>query len=173
MPKVTVYVPDELWKRSQALGEAINLSQVFQTALRAEMRQHEVHRHEQTDLDATINLDALRRRFTKERAALYRRGYEIGVRRAQSLSYADLRFCANVDWDTSAVLKHLSGGGPLDELAHQDLAEPATGLPDPRLWPDGLGSSTWEGAVAEMGEGFVDALRRVWELVAEEHADVA
>ena len=54
MTKMTVYVPDNLAQRVQAFGDRINLSQVFQTALRAELRRAHLHQ-EQADLDARLD----------------------------------------------------------------------------------------------------------------------
>lgn len=167
MAKVTVYVPDDLWHRAQSLGDELNASQVFQAALRAELRRLGRRRHEQADIDALIDVQGLRKRFTQERAELYRRGYELGVKCAGELSYADFRFCGGVGWDTSRIVSGLLHDVLRQELIDESVqvAEEASGLSAAEYFELLAKSSTASGAYAEMTEGLVGGLQRVWELV--------
>jgi len=165
MAKVTVYVPDDLWQRAQAQSEPVNLSQIFQQALRAELRR--AGRYQvQADLDAQLDLNALRERFCHQRIDLYRRGYAIGIDSVQRyLGYADLRFCEDTGWDVDEIMQHLGK----DDVTFDKLMDVVLEV----VGNDGsiFQTATAQGVQIEVAEGFVAALRRVWELVVTELVD--
>src|SRR5262245_23564415 len=102
MAKFTVYVPDELRQRIQALGDALNLSQLFRTALEGELRRTARHR-EIADLDASIDITMLRQRFAGERAQHYRQGYQLGLKATADLPFATLRYYESIGWDPERI----------------------------------------------------------------------
>lgn len=169
MAKTTVYVPDELWRRTQQLGDDINLSQIFQAGLEAELRRRSRPRQERAELDALIDAQALRQQFARERSALFRVGYKLGL--TKPWTYADLRFCADSDWDPATIVQPLHGywfpDFELEQLAiAQTLGDKGDGI-DPVL----LHNAEVIGATNEIIDGVIAGMRRLWELAVEEDKD--
>ena len=166
MPRMNVYVPDDLYN-TMPEGRRVNWSEVFQDAVRQVISGKQPE--DQPDLDALIDVESLQVRLQGERQAIYRKGYEIGVKWAQQLSYADYRFCESVKWDVDKVFRQLAVKG-LDS----DLEDAATSYrPDVGDYFDhryGINpfdeadTSTEIGARLVLKEAVVDALRRAWRL---------
>lgn len=156
MPKITAYVPDELWRKTQEFSAEINVSQLLQNALKSELRRCR-RRQEVTDLEKELDVPDLRKKFSAERQQIYEAGYRMGIRFVRERAeFADLMFCDSVGWDESKVISGLlKPGDPWDEelfVAYQEFG----GIP-----------FTHFGAAPEIRAGFVDALRRAFELVAD------
>jgi hypothetical protein len=161
--KSSVYITDALWRRAQAvLGEEIPLSQLCQQALEAEIRRAGQRRQVEADLDAKLDVAALRAQFGQERAKLYRLGYELGVTSAEDFTYAHLRYFESIDWDPDRITGQWMPDHVLDELIGLDGHSEAEGAT--------LAQRT--GEVIEVKQGLMDALHRVWDLVNGE-ADAA
>lgn len=165
MAKVTLYVPDDLWKRAQEQSEQVNLSQVFQQALKSEF-QRVLRLQEQADLDAQLDLPTLRKRFSEQQREIFRYGYAAGIEQAQQyMSYADFRFCESVNWDTDAVVGRLTSGdiGLADWLLDAVLDHvPQDGINNP------FNGAAAAGVQMEVAEGFVAALHRAWDLITDD-----
>lgn len=167
MAKTTVYVPDELWRRVQQLPDDINISQVFQGGLEAELRRR--RRQEHAELDALIDVQTLRQEFARERKELFQTGYKMGV--TKHWTYADLRFCADCGWDRATIIQHLHGywfqDFALVEVAmKQTFGDKGDGI-DPVL----LNNAEVAGATSEIVDGVIAGMRRVWELAVEAEGD--
>jgi hypothetical protein len=141
----------------------VNVSQVLQTALQSVVRQRRRRHQEQTDLESRLDLPLLRERFGKEREDLYRDGFRIGLSCIDQLRYADLRAAESLDWDTEAVFKSLPQA-VRDEFQERSLARFGSVFTDSANHANAL----LRGAQDEMADGFLGALRRVWELAAGE-----
>jgi hypothetical protein len=165
MAKTTVYVPDELWRRVQQLHDDINISQIFQGGLEAELRRR--RRQEHAELDALIDVQTLRQEFARERKELFQTGYKMGV--TKHWTYADLRFCADCGWERATIIQHLHGYwfqdfALVEAAMKQTFGDKGDGI-DPVL----LDNPEVAGATNEIIDGVIAGMRRVWELaVAEE-----
>ena len=185
MPKMNLYVPDELWEAAQRRKD-ITWSQVFQRAMKEQLgetvRKRRTPPMEQPDLDAIVNVEALRERFAAQRAELYRQGYEIGIDYAPQMDFKWMCFFESINWDTRQILAFLVSADDLqdrlkplgDDLwvltdkppknAREKLIDALNSVPG---YP--LSSNTESyGPVHVIGDGFADALRRVWERAMQE-----
>jgi predicted transcriptional regulator len=95
MPKLSVYVPDELWARVKdtASGEKVKNSQLVQDALEQMVNDREAERAS-LRLGAALDQDRLAavvRRLRAGARAEFEEGYEGGLDLAQSLDFDDLR----------------------------------------------------------------------------------
>jgi hypothetical protein len=99
MPKLSVYVPDELWERVKetASGEKPKNSQLVQMALEQMVNDREAERASYF-LNALLDQDRLSAVVEKLRAgarAEFEEGYEGGLHLAEALDFADLRAIVN------------------------------------------------------------------------------
>lgn len=176
MARFNVYLPDSLAGRfkeyalmKKQQGEEINLSQILQGALQAEIDRAERLMAGHPDLDTLVDVAALRARFDQHRQNLYRAGYEIGAKQANRLDYAQYRYCESVGWDVEKVGKNIPDQQARDELfdialPEGDMADQQQRGPDapPRSWDD---NPEFVGVMLVMEEGFVAAVRQAWELI--------
>jgi hypothetical protein len=161
MPKVSLYLPDGLWEAAQRRKD-VNWSRVFQQSVKEALfpasGNARIPRIEQPDLDAKVDLVALRQRYAEERATLYRRGYEMGITAAQNMSYALMRYYEKIAWDPAGIRWSLHDEGIEDEFHAAALEKVPMPHSNPPLQDPGV-----LGAADVIAEGFADALRRVWE----------
>ncbi len=184
MPKMNLYVPDELWEAAQRRKE-INWSQVFQRAVKEQLGETMTKRRtppmEQPDLDALINVEVLHERFTAQRAELYRRGYEIGIDYAQQTDFTKMCFFESIKWDTRQIIAFLFSADDLQArlvplgddwmLTDKPPKDAREKLIDALLSVPGYPLSSNPESfspVHVIGDGFADALRRVWERAMQE-----
>jgi post-segregation antitoxin (ccd killing protein) len=185
MARVNLYVPDDLLARAQQLRDEGQLSMIFRHALAAEVRRNQWRRQEQADLEAEIDLAALRLRFLADRGACYRAGYKVGLEHAQQTSYAVMRFYESRGWDPEAVVACLpqqvkdalcaveseQENWRTAELQKTYAApkQKRTLLSQMMHTPPGFA----EGVRLEVHQGCVDALRWVWDRVMDDADDRA
>lgn len=125
MPRVTLYVPDDLKTRMDAVGEALNWSAVAQRAFREAISTHHVEK-DHSDMENVIE----RLRASKERfeAAELEAGKRAGSQWAKAKAeYHELAAVADFDVDDYE--------GDLDSDAFERLIDPE-GEVYPRDWQD-------------------------------------
>jgi hypothetical protein len=180
MARVNLYVPGSLLTRAEQLRDEGQLSQIFREALEAELRRAKWRRREQLDLEATLDLVALRRRLLEDRGNHYRAGYSIGLQHAEQTTYAAMRFYESLEWNPDAVVERLPSGVQaaleqvVQELEQRRIAslEPPADMPRMDrmrftlhgVQPD---PAFTEGLRLEIRQGCVDALRWAWERAME------
>jgi hypothetical protein len=149
--KLSIYVPDELWQRARQASDE-NPSSLVQTALERWLG-NELKRppyYESPPPDA-LRIKQLRDRLEREARALYREGYEEGLRLAEELNWSQLDRLAAVHWD---IARWVRTGDDVSELllAREDMNMLAEGYDPtpPTAWSDGR----------------LDALKDVWKTVA-------
>jgi hypothetical protein len=173
MPKMNLYVPDELWEATQQRKE-VNWSQVFQRAVKEELGQPVKRRGPPTgqpDLDALVDVEAVRLRFTQQRDELYRRGYEVGIHFAHEADYVLMCHFEGLNWDPWKIRHWLIGDDGLDSrLVMSPVGELKPTDEPPRNILDRLKDALISAEAADLvvAEGFADALRRVWERVMQQ-----
>lgn len=175
MARVNLYVPGGLLRRAQRLRDDGQLSLIFRDALEAELRRAQWRRREQADLEAGLDIEALRRRFLEDRGTYYRLAYSVGLRYAEQTSYAAMRFYESLDWDRNAVVEHLPQlvQHELEQLEEeheprQFIARKPAGEADKAYLKQSLENArphpaSREGVRLEIRQGCVDALRWAWE----------
>lgn len=156
MARITVYVPDDLLRQAQEFSSDINPSQLYQRALKSELRRCH-RRRELIDLDKELKIPELRKKYSAERQQIYEAGYRLGVQFLnERTTVADLMYCESVNWDESKVLGRLMPpGDPWFENVVETTHE------------FGWNPFTHYGAAPEIHSGFVDALRGAFELAAD------
>jgi hypothetical protein len=119
MPKVNLYVPDDLKARMDIAGEAVNWSAVAQRAFREAILTNQI-RKDQSDMEPVIErLRASKERYQERQLAA---GKEVGVRWAKTKAeYYELVAVAGFDLDA----RH----GELDCQALQWLIDPDGEIP--------------------------------------------
>jgi hypothetical protein len=168
MPKMSVYVPDDLYADAQAQLKVGNWSELFQKALKDQLQSGGERREIQHDLDAVIDVEGLRSRMRGERLDIYRRGYAEGLKHGADMDYPTLLYCKRMEWQREKlrdVLGNPSDGHVLDD-ALKDVWERNKHLSQ---WP--YDAPNAYGSIIEMEQGFVDGLRRVWELAMEDQTE--
>ena len=160
--------------------------QVLQRAIREELgeaaRPSRTPPIPQPELDARLDVEAMRNRFQEQRAELYRQGYDIGIQLAQESGYARMAAYASIAWDQVKICAELLEG---DDVVDRD-PEPAYGhfrhVPPPTTARERLIDLLYAvpgpkgptrdparvGAANVIGDGLADALKRAWELVTGE-----
>jgi hypothetical protein len=107
MPRLTIYVPDDVADEVQARKEQINVSQVCSQALRAEVGR--LRMMEETDL--TVDVQALAERLREQRRDSVARSAEAGRRAAiewlNEAAYDEIR---DVAGSTQWVMRGRPGG---------------------------------------------------------------
>jgi hypothetical protein len=158
MPRVTLYVPDDLKTRMDSVGEAINWSAVAQGAFREAVAIHSVKRNP-TDMKEVVE----RLRASKARVDERSReaGKSCGARWAKQAAEYDQLQSINV-WTKINV-----GPVPLNLGALQNLIDPKQGM-DRYAWHDfweKWGEGTPNDAFAE---GFIEGAAEVYDDVADQ-----
>jgi hypothetical protein len=101
MPKLSVYVTDELWQRAKTVprpgGDKPNNSQVVQWALEQLVKEQETRRAALSSSAApdTARLASVVERLRAEAKAEYEQGYSAGLELAEGLGFDDLRVVMN------------------------------------------------------------------------------
>jgi hypothetical protein len=176
MARVNLYVPGALLRRAQRLRDDGQLSLIFRDALEAELRRAQWRRREQADLEAGIDITALRQRFLGDRGTYYRAGYSVGLKHAEQTTYAAMRFYESLEWKPDAVVEHLPAAvqGALTQVMQDVEQRRIASIQVPegmskqerfRAAVDGVkpDPAFTEGVRLEIRQGCVDALRWAWE----------
>jgi len=161
MPKLRIYVRDDLWERAQELAPGEGPSQLLQAAL-----EDRVHRA--TSRPYAVVGDRLRKReeasavaVSRQLETAYEIGYDTGLSFLEDLPWDALVAFAAMDFDLARMRERMAES--------EFIVQPPDGkeyvLDWDAFWaqegPADLGDAP-EGVVLE---GFVDACRSVWEKV--------
>ena len=157
MPKISIYVPDDIKARMDRVGKQANWSAIAQTAFHVELEQIEATKEISTMEDVIERLRASKSRFRLEEISDARKcGADWAKNHAE---FSELRRLTTVDTEgfdhvsgpeaAFAVYKHLVGEDPYDkdELANLYMID-----------PEAVDSIT-----PEFVEGFVLGAGGVWE----------
>jgi len=108
MPKLSLYIPDDLWNRARAVDPALNQSQVAQRALRHWIDAQEARPPAafEPPPDAAPPSEGLVRRFANEARDQYQAAYRAAMELAERLSWRSLDDLASRGWDWAAWLRH-------------------------------------------------------------------
>lgn len=138
MPRVTLYVPDDLKTRMDDAGEAVNWSAVAQRAFREAVATHFIKKDASNMTDVVDRLRASKQRIE---AAAYASGQDCGRTWAkESAEYDELHRVA--DFDQALDLG-------LDDLDEADL-DTLKGLIDPE---SNMDRHDWESFFEQHGDG--------------------
>ena len=166
--KMSVYVPDELWEEVQAQDKDLRISQFLQQTLRDRYGARSKRPYATLGEFESRNADVARKAILKQLTEAYRVGYQLGIDFATELPWQAFRDFFDLDWDAAAWRKDF------DEREYElTQQENADGTPFVADWDismdflfmdhesvpvsaDGVPKGIW-------GEGFVDAIRDVWE----------
>lgn len=169
MPKMSVYLPRDLYETAKAKGD-INWSQLFQKAVEDMVRPPTRQSRVFPDLERGVEGKGLRERLQAERLDLLKRGYELGLKFGLDLPYVGFQYCARMDWNPEEIC----GPGFLGEPVRKDFSAL---VDEHRAAFQKEGDHTFSGmlphdvGLADVQEGFVDGLRRIWELALEADGD--
>lgn len=159
MPKVSVYIPDELWDRVRSVEPEAAGSQFIQETIREYVERRE--RKPYAELSDTLLAE---RERTKEKvrsglASRYRQGYNAGLVLAEQLSWEAFQAFADLNWDFLAFDAYVNEGVVFD-LDGEELDRFSD------VWDDALdqvGEPMRGWPAGPFGGGVVDALDHVWE----------
>ena len=113
----TVYIPDELLQRAQALLPEVNPSQLVQRGLAQLLEDFQGPVYASAPLDAVVDdIGRLRDRFALEAKAEYERGYRKALAAADSLSWRLLEELAVNHTDLKRVLRPYVNGATQDAI---------------------------------------------------------
>jgi hypothetical protein len=158
MPKVNLYVPDDLKARMDETGEAVNWSGVAQRAFREAISTHQT-RKDRSDMEHVIErLRASKERYENRQLAV---GKEEGTKWARTQAeYFELVAVASFDPDARQR--------ELDRDTLQLLIDP-DGETDPREWMEFWESHYGRGEPSDTFiRGFIDGATEVYDAVAEQ-----
>jgi hypothetical protein len=143
------------------LGEDLNMSQIFQSALQTELRRVGQRRQHIAEIESRVDLKALRERLHRERSELYQQGYELGLRYANEAGYIDLRYIKDNFWSKPVAIDEAP------DPIKSELYKIANKHAGRKLRPDLLGRMVPPDHVlhGDLADGYTAALRQVWELV--------
>jgi hypothetical protein len=177
VPKVSVYLADELWEqvRTRAQDDNAGVSQVIQAALKQMLVADFRPAFAQSPPPIPDEIAArLRERFTSGARATYQAGFRAGLRFAERLSWPLLEDLAIASWDLRQWVAEVpTVKEVLSEFKSADEGEPDVLSPD---WDWGSAiddvfslesSSASSRTRLSLRQGFLDALRWTWELVWE------
>lgn len=163
MPKISVYIPEDLWERVKGVDPGAGGSQFIQETIREYVDRRQQKPYAVLDADLEAKRDAAAAKAQEKLGKEYRVGYEMGLELTDHLSWDLFATFAGLKWDFDrfyeAVLEapdeHFStshGQFDLDllweELARRHGVDRTYPDPGPRL------------------EGAVDALKDIWEGIA-------
>jgi hypothetical protein len=158
VPKVNLYISDDLKARMDDTGEAVNWSGVAQRAFREAISTHQI-RKDRADMEPVIErLRASKERYEERQLAA---GKEVGTRWAKTdAEYYALVAVASFDPDTR--------DGELDRDILQWLIGP-DGETDPRDWAEFWETHYGRGKPSDAFiRGFIEGATEVYDEVAEQ-----
>jgi len=153
MPKLSLYVPDDLWSRARSVDPTLNQSQVAQRALQhwIEAQPSRQPQAFEPPADAVPVLDGLVQRFASEAREQYQAAYRSAFQLAERISWGSLDELASRGWDWAAWLRH--GGRDVVPSLPAWLQEGE---------PEAHSSRRWN---TTSMQGVIDGLRDIWESV--------
>jgi hypothetical protein len=158
MPKVNLYVADDLKARMDDAGEAVNWSSVAQRAFKEAIATHQI-RKGSTDVDQVVErLRASKERYEDRQLAS---GKEVGAKWAKTeAEYYELVAVAEFDPDEYPK--------ELDRDSLQWLIDP-DGETDPRTWHEFWDTHYGRGKPSEAFiRGFVEGATEIYDEIAEQ-----
>jgi hypothetical protein len=169
MPKLSVYIPDDLWDEARKIDEDVKPSALLQDLLRERVREHRSRPYRRLTPDLEAALARARGLVVDRVAEAYQAGYAVALEFAENLPWVAFERLVEFDWDLRAWRESFEATDyewmrASDEDKANGLAvdwEPclrdaievrAEYLPvDAESVPIGVGA-----------EGFVDAIRDLW-----------
>ena len=153
VPKVSVYVPDELWDKVKTLAPETGGSQLIQETIREYVDRRERKPYAILSDGLLAQKRAAEKKALDKLAEAYRAGYGFGLRIADDLTWEMFYAFARVDWDFDEFDDETVNG---DYRGYQFNNAWTTIARDNRLseddWPQG-----------PVREGIVDALKDLWD----------
>jgi hypothetical protein len=153
MPKLSLYIPDDLWQQARTVDPSLNQSQVAQRAL-----QHWIETRPAAGAQAFVPPpdsvpvpEGLVARFASEAREQYQAAYRAAFQLAERISWRSLDELASRGWDWAAWLRH--GGHEIVPALPAWLRE---GEPDAAAGRRRNSTAT---------QGLIDGLRDIWESV--------
>jgi hypothetical protein len=153
MPKLSLYVPDNLWHQARAVDPSLNQSQVAQRALQTWIMAQPAPGLQafEPPADSVPVPEGLVQRFAGEAREQYQAAYRAAFQLAERISWGSLDELASRGWDWAAWLRH---GG----------REVVPALPAWLKEGDAETSSTRRRYTTST-QGVIDGLRDIWESV--------
>jgi hypothetical protein len=158
MPKVNLYVSDDLKARMDDTGEAVNWSAVAQRAFREAISTHQI-RKDRSDMEHVVErLRASKERYEERQLAA---GNEVGTKWAKTQAeFFELVAVANFDPDAH--------DGELDRDTLQWVIDP-DGETGPREWAEFWETHYGRGKPSDAFiRGFIEGATEVYDAVAEQ-----
>lgn len=158
MPKVNLYVPDDLKARMDDAGDDLNWSAIAQRAIREAISTHHIPRDRSNMEHVIERLQASKERYEDRQLAA---GKKAGTKWAESQAeYFELVAVASFDADAR--------DGELDRDSLQWLIDP-DGETDPREWAEFWETHYGRGKPSEAFiRGFIDGATEVYDAVADQ-----
>ena len=167
MPKISVYVPDDLWEQAAATQPGAGASQVVQAALRERVaRIHARPAYAELPDEVKRERDRVREVLASRKAEVYQDGYRLGLALSLELPGAAFSVLESFGWDLERFAEVEAGyEWPLVEGSADDTGQVFSFREalDRLVGDQGL-DVTGEGWLPEgrLREGLVDALRDTW-----------
>jgi hypothetical protein len=168
MAKLSVYIPDELLERAREADPELSPSSVLQEALRLRVTDHRPRPYATLSDELAIEQDAAQRFVLSRVREAWENGYRVGLEFAKELPWEAFEAFATTDWTSQSMAESFAEEefpilNPSPEetdlvLDFERLLQVAQDRCGRRLRLTDGGVPTGLGA-----EGFVDAIRQVWE----------
>jgi hypothetical protein len=169
MSKLSVYVPDDLLSQARAADPELNPSKALQDALRARLVDRRARPYAHLSDDLERQREAAERLVLDRVTEAYGHGYAIGLFAAQSLPWDAFEDFRSVGWDVRTWAQDFDDheyaiANPTEEERDQALVLGWRGLLE-AAWDQLtiIPTDTDAIPVGVPAEGFVDAVRDVWE----------
>ena len=166
MPKLSVYVSDELWEQARQVDPLANQSQLVQRGLGCLLKDRSSDPSPLPE-GADERIGALREVFAAQARAEYETGYTGALRAAEAIPWYALEDLANARFDTrrwiESIRKSAGAGAAYGEQSPGWLGAIAKSL---GILADPIGFDEYSFTPTRARiRGFGDALRAVWEAV--------
>lgn len=154
MPKLSVYVADDVWEQLKLLAPGQGDSRLVQEAIQERIARKTARPY--AVLDESLHEEQRKAKafLAEHRTQMYKSGYRIGLLAVTSLNWETIEALAQCDWDFESwrteLFEATGGGASFDEWWGEE-AELSV-LSPWNVKPTGL-----------IAEGFVDAIRSLWE----------
>lgn len=160
MPKLSVYIADELWNKAKALEPSDGPSQILQAALAEMIERAQARPYAVLSDQIRESQEKAAARVAGRLAEAYQVGYELGLSFAADLTWDVLSVFAGVGFDLSKMREMMQ---QQDFLAIAEDGEEYVVDWDDFWESEAYAFSSHITPTGVVLEGFVDACRNLWE----------
>jgi hypothetical protein len=170
MPKLSVYVPDDLWAEARGIDAEITPSALLQELLRARIHEHKSRPYRRLTSELETELAKARAVVVDRVAEAYQAGYAVGLAFAPNLPWTAFERLVESGWDVKSWRETFENEEYEWMLATPEDRNEGVVVVD---WRSALAAAVDESVgylpldqdgvpVGVGAEGFTDALRDLW-----------